>query len=235
MQKNEIVSHDAWLGARKALLAREKEFSKIRDELSAERRRLPRVKVETPYDFEGPDGKETLGQLFAGRGQLIVYHFMLAPGWEQGCAACSLLADHFDGATVHLARRDVSFVAVSRAPFSEIESFQRRMAWRFKWVSSHGTGFNRDYHVTFTPDEMAKDRVYYNYATTKFPSQEGPGASVFYKDEAGDIFHTYSTYARGLDILIGAYNYLDLVPKGRDESDLPWSMAWVRHHDRYED
>ena len=235
MQQNEIVSRDAWLDARKNHLTREKEFTRIRDQLSAERRRLPWVKLDTSYDFEGPDGKETLSELFAGRSQLIVYHFMLGPGWEEGCPSCSYLSDHFDGATVHLAHRDVTLIAASRAPLTEIETFQKRMQWRFKWVSSHGTDFNRDYHVTFTQDEIAKSQVYYNYKTNNFPSEEGAGASVFYKDDTGNIFHTYSTYGRGLDILIGTYNYLDLVPKGRDETDLPSNMAWVRHHDRYED
>jgi len=234
MEQNEVVPRDVWIEARKTLLAREKEFSKIRDLLSEERRHLPWVKVETRYDFDGPQGKETLGEMFAGRSQLIVYHFMLGPGWEQGCPSCSFLADHFDGATVHLANRDVSFVAVARAPLNEIETFKKRMQWRFKWVSSQGNDFNRDYHVSFSPEAMANDQVYYNYRTGKFPSEEGPGASVFYKDEAGTIFHTYSTYARGLDLLIGAYNYLDLVPKGRNEAELPWTMAWLRHHDRYE-
>ncbi len=234
MEQNQIVSRNAWLDARKALLVEEKKFSKLRDQLSAERRRLPWVKVEASYVFEGQDGTETLDQLFAGRSQLIVYHFMLGPAWQEGCPACSFLADHFDGAMVHLEQRDVTFVAVSRAPLPEIEIFQERMKWRFKWVSSHGTDFNRDYYVSFTQDEMAKEQAYYNYSKGKFPSEEGSGASVFYRDEAGNVFHTYSTYARGLDILIGAYNYLDLVPKGRDEAALPWSMSWLRHHDRYE-
>jgi predicted dithiol-disulfide oxidoreductase (DUF899 family) len=206
----------------------------VRDELSRQRRALPWVKVDKAYVFDGPNGKETLAELFGGRSQLIVYHFMFGPGWEQGCPSCSLLADHFDGAVVHLAQRDVTFLAVSRAPLPQIEAFKKRMGWKFKWVSSFENDFNRDYHVSFTKDEMDKGEVYYNYALTKFPSEEAPGASVFAKDAGGTIFHTYSTYGRGLDILIGAYNYLDLVPKGRDEDALPWSMAWVRHHDRYE-
>jgi predicted dithiol-disulfide oxidoreductase (DUF899 family) len=234
MQPHKVVSRAEWLAARKAHLAQEKKFSKARDELARQRRELPWVKVEKQFVFDAPGGKESLSDLFAGRNQLIVYHFMFGPGWEQGCPSCSLLADHFDGAVVHLAQRDVTFLAVSRAPLPQIEAFKKRMGWKFKWVSSFENDFNRDYHVSFTKDEMDKGEVYYNYALTKFPSEEAPGASVFAKDAGGTIFHTYSTYGRGLDILIGAYNYLDLVPKGRDEDALPWSMAWVRHHDRYE-
>lgn len=233
MQPHKIVSRDEWLAARKAHLAKEKEFTKARDALSRQRRELPWVRVEKAYAFDGPDGRETLGDLFDGRTQLITYHFMLGPGWEQGCKSCSLLADHFDGAAVHLAQRDVTLVVVSRAPLAEIETFKKRMGWRFKWVSSFGSDFNHDYQVSFTPDEMAKGSVYYNYQNQKFGSEEAPGASVFYRDGDGHIFHTYSSYGRGLDILIGAYNFLDLVPKGRDEDKLDYTMAWVRHHDRY--
>jgi predicted dithiol-disulfide oxidoreductase (DUF899 family) len=228
-----VVSQAEWLEARKDLLAREKDFSRRRDALSAERRELPWVRVEKEYVFDSPGGKETLADLFAGRSQLVVYHFMFGPGWEQGCPSCSLLADHFDGAAVHLAQRDVTLVVVSRAPLPQIEAFKQRMGWRFKWVSSYGSAFNRDYHVSFTQEELANGKVYYNYGPSNFPSEEAPGTSVFYRDEAGAIFHTYSSYARGLDILIGAYNFLDLVPKGRDEDGLPHTMAWVRHHDRY--
>ena len=233
MQPHKLVSRDEWLIARKAHLAKEKEFTRARDELARQRRELPWVKVDKTYVFDGPDGKQTLADLFDGRSQLIVYHFMLGPGWEQGCPSCSFLADHFDGAAVHLAQRDVSLVVVSRAPLREIENFKQRMGWRFKWVSSHGNDFNRDYHVSFSKDDMRKGKVYYNYDMSEFPSEEAPGASVFYRDANGDIFHTYSCYSRGLDILIGAYNFLDLAPKGRDEAALPWTMAWVRHHDRY--
>ena len=233
MPSHKVVSQDEWLAARKAHLLKEKEFTKARDELSRQRRDLPWVKVEKPYVFEGPDGQQTLADLFDGRSQLITYHFMLGPGWEQGCKSCSLLADHFDGAAVHLAQRDVTLIVVSRAPWREIAAFKQRMGWRFTWVSSHGNSFNHDYHVSFTPDEMAKGPVYYNYQSQKFPSEEAPGASVFYRDGDGHIFHTYSAYGRGLDILIGAYNFLDLVPKGRDEDKLDYTMAWVRHHDRY--
>jgi predicted dithiol-disulfide oxidoreductase (DUF899 family) len=234
MQPHKIVSRDEWLAARKAHLADEKAFSRARDELSRKRRDLPWEKVEKRYAFEGPDGKETLADLFAGKSQLIVYHFMLGPGWEAGCPSCSLLADHFDGSIIHLGQRDVGFVVVSRAPLEQIEAFKRRMGWRFKWVSSFGSDFNFDYHVSFTPEQKAKGAIDYNYEKTDFPSEEAPGASVFYKDAAGNMFHTYSSYGRGLDILIGAYNFLDLAPKGRDEDGLAWSMAWVRHHDRYD-
>ena len=228
-----IVSQDEWLAARKALLAKEKEFSKARDQLSAARRALPWVKVEKNYVFDGPAGKETLADLFGGKSQLLVYHFMLGPGWVQGCPSCSFLADHFDGAVAHLAQRDVTLVVVSRAPLVEIDAYKKRMGWRFKWVSSYGTDFNRDYHVSFSKDEVAGE-VEYNYAMGKFPSEEAPGISAFIKDDAGGVFHTYSSYARGLDILLGTYNFLDMAPKGRDEDSLPWTMAWVRRHDEYE-
>jgi predicted dithiol-disulfide oxidoreductase (DUF899 family) len=228
-----VVSREDWLAARGQLLSEEKEFTRRRDALSAARRALPWVGVEKDYVFDTPDGKETLADLFDGRSQLMVYHFMFGPGWEQGCPSCSFLSDHIDGANWHLAQRDVTLLAVSRAPLAQIEAFRQRMGWRFKWVSSYGNDFNRDYHVSFTPEEMARGKVYYNYAMTEFDSEEAPGISAFYKDENGDVFHTYSAYARGLDMLIGAYNYLDLAPKGRDEAALPWTMAWVRHHDRY--
>jgi predicted dithiol-disulfide oxidoreductase (DUF899 family) len=235
MELQKVVSHDEWLAARKQHLKKEKEFTRLRDKLSAERRELPWVKVEKNYVFDAPKGKETLADLFAGRSQLIVYHFMFGPDWEQGCPSCSFLSDQTDGGTVHLAHRDVTLVVVSRAPLAKIEAFKKRMGWRFKWVSSYGNDFNFDYHVSFTKDEMAKGKIYYNYEMTEFSTEEAPGISVFYKNESGDIFHTYSAYARGLDMLVGAYNYLDLVPKGRDEAELPWTMAWVRHHDRYDD
>jgi predicted dithiol-disulfide oxidoreductase (DUF899 family) len=233
--QHQVVSQEEWLASRKALLSKEKEFTRLRDRLSAERRELPWVKVDKEYAFDGPDGKATLADLFDGRSQLIVYHFMFGPGWEQGCPSCSFVSDHIDGANQHLPHRDVTLVAVSRATLAEIETFRRRMGWRFKWVSSYGADFNQDYHVSFTPDEMARGEVYYNYGMEEFPSEEAPGVSVFYKDPGGAVFHTYSAYARGLDMLIGAYNYLDLAPKGRDEAYLPWTMAWVRHHDRYDD
>jgi predicted dithiol-disulfide oxidoreductase (DUF899 family) len=235
MKHNRIVSREEWLAARKQHLSQEKEFTRLRDELSRQRRELPWVRVEKRYVFDGPHGKETLADLFGGRSQLIVVHFMFGPGWEEGCKSCSFRADHLDGALVHLAHRDVTLVVVSRAPLPQIEAFKKRMGWRFTWVSSYGTDFNFDFHVSFTKDEMAKGQVYYNYDMREFGSEEAPGTSVFYKDETGDIFHTYSCYARGGDMLIGAYHYLDLVPKGRDEDALAFTMAWVRHHDRYGD
>lgn len=234
MQPHKIVSREEWLQARKAHLAQEKRFTRERDELSRQRRELPWVRIDKDYVFDGPDGKETLGELFGGRNQLVVYHFMFGPDWEQGCPSCSLLADHFDGAATHLAQRDVTLLAVSRAPLPQIETFKRRMGWRFKWVSSFGNDFNRDFHVSFTKDELSKGKVNYNFDWVEFKSDEAPGVSVFTKSTDDQIFHTYSAYARGLDILVGAYNFLDLAPKGRDEDALPWTMAWVRHHDRYE-
>jgi predicted dithiol-disulfide oxidoreductase (DUF899 family) len=230
-----IVSEAEWLTARKELLAKEKQFSRLRDELSAQRRNLPWVKVEKEYTFDTPAGKRILADLFAGRSQLIVYHFMFGPGWEEGCPSCSFLADHFDGPVVHLAHRDAAFVVISRAPLAQIEAFRKRMGWRFPWASSHGSDFNYDYHVSFTREERESGNACYNYENRGFPSDEGPGASIFYKDASGTVFHTYSTFSRGLDILIGTYNFLDLVPKGRDEDALAFSMSWVRHHDKYSD
>lgn len=235
MPSHKVVSHQDWVEARKALLAKEKEFTRQRDALSQARRELPWEKVESPYFFDGPDGKKSLADLFAGRSQLIVYHFMLGPGWEEGCKSCSFLADHFNPAVVHLAQRDVTMIAVSRAPYDEIAAFKERMGWRFAWVSSQGTRFNEDYHVSFSQEALQAGEVYYNYAMTAFPSTEAPGLSVFHKDQDGEIFHTYSCYARGLDILITAYNCLDLVPKGRDEQDLAFTMEWIRPHDSYGD
>jgi predicted dithiol-disulfide oxidoreductase (DUF899 family) len=233
MKNREIVSETDWLVARKDLLTREKEFSRQRDALSAARRSLPWVKIDKEYVFEGPSGKETLADLFDGRSQLIVYHFMFGPAWEEGCKSCSYLADHFDGANYHLPHRDATLVVVSGAPLSEFAPYKKRMGWRFKWVSSHGSHFNFDYHVSFTKEEEEKNKVYYNYQMGEFMSDELPGVSVFYKDENGDIFHTYSTYARGLDSLVGTYNFLDLAPKGRDENPES-TMDWVRRHDQYE-
>src|ERR1700733_4107059 len=234
LQHPKVVSEAEWLTARKEYLTKEKEFTRLRDELSRQRRELPWEKVEKQYVFDGPNGKETLADLFDGRSQLIVYHFMFGPGWEEGCPSCSFLADHFDGSLPHLANRDVALVVVSRAPIAQIEAFKKRMGWKFRWISSSENDFNHDYHVSFTKEEMASGKVNYNYDTIDPFSEEGPGASVFYKNDSGEIFHTYSAYARGLDILVGAYNFLDLVPKGRDEDGLAFTMAWVRHHDRYE-
>jgi predicted dithiol-disulfide oxidoreductase (DUF899 family) len=234
MPQHKIVSQSEWTAQRKAFLAREKEFTRARDRLSAERRALPWVKVEKPYVFETPAGKKTLAELFDGKSQLIVYHFMLGPGWVEGCPSCSYLADHFDGSIIHLSQRDAAFVVVSRAPLAEIEAYKKRMGWQFGWVSSFGSDFNFDYQVAFRDDEIGAEATY-NYERQEIDSDEMPRASVFYKDESGSVFHTYSAYARGLDILVGAYNWLDLTPKGRDEEKLPWSMAWVRRHDEYDD
>jgi predicted dithiol-disulfide oxidoreductase (DUF899 family)/DNA gyrase inhibitor GyrI len=231
---HKIVSNEEWIEARKAFLVKEKEFTRQRDELSRQRRELPWVEVKKNYVFDGPNGKLTLSDLFEGKSQLIIYHFMLGPGWDQGCASCSYLADHIDGALPHLSARDVTLSVISRAPQPEIGAFKKRMGWRFNWVSSNGNDFNFNYQASFKKDEGTDGKVYYNYETMDFPSTEGPGVSVFYKDPSGAIFHTYSGYARGLDILVGAYNYLDLAPKGRDEEGLAFSMAWVRHHDRYD-
>ncbi len=230
-----VVLQAEWLAARKELLRKEKEFSRLRDELSRQRRTMPWEKVEKNYVFDGARGKETLAALFAGRSQLLVYHFMFGPGWKEGCPSCSFLADGFDGAATHLAHRDVTFLAVSRATLPEIDAFKKRMGWQFKWVSSFGNDFNYDYHVSFSEQEQAKGKVYYNYDLAEFPSEEGPGASVFYKNDTGEIFHTYSTFARGLDPMLMTYQWLDLTPKGRDEDGLAFTMAWVRHHDKYED
>jgi predicted dithiol-disulfide oxidoreductase (DUF899 family) len=235
MHQHPVVSQTEWLAARKELLAKEKEFTRQRDALSAQRRELPWVKVDQQYIFDTPGGKKTLADLFGGKSQLIVYHFMFGPGWEEGCPSCSLLADHFDGSVVHLAHRDVTLMVVSRAPLDQIQAFKKRMGWRFPWVSSYGSDFNRDFHVSFPKNERTSDQVYYNYTEREFPSDEGPGLSAFSQDSDGNVFHTYSAYARGLDILIGAYNFLDLAPKGRDEEGLKFTMAWVRHHDKYAD
>jgi predicted dithiol-disulfide oxidoreductase (DUF899 family) len=233
MKQPKIVTADEWLAARKLLLAKEKELTRRRDELAAERRELPWVRVEKTYVFAGPSGKQSLVDLFAGRSQLVVYHFMLGPGWKEGCPSCSLLCDHLDGSVAHLAARDVTLAVVSRAPYAEIAPFQQRMGWRFHWVSSHETDFNRDYNVSFSKEEVATGAFYYNYGMNGFPSEEAPGISVFARDGNGDVFHTYSSYARGGEPIIGAYHFLDMVPKGRDEEGLPWPMAWVRHHDAY--
>src|SRR6266853_6055265 len=230
-----VVTPAEWLAARKELLKKEKEFTQLRDQLSQQRRDLPWEKVEKSYVFDGSKGKETLADLFGGRSQLIVYHFMFGPDWKEGCPSCSFNMDHTDGALVHLAQRDVSFASISRATLPQIEVFKKRMGWKFPWVSSNGNDFNQDYHVSFTKEEKASGKMYYNYEVTAFPSEEGPGISVFYKDKAGNIFHTYSAYARGTEMTMSTYNYLDYVPKGRDEDGLPFTMAWIRHHDRYTD
>ncbi|MBI2515449.1 MAG: DUF899 domain-containing protein [Opitutae bacterium] len=232
-----IVSRSDWLVARTALLAREKDLAHQRDALSAERRQLPWVKIDKPYVFEGPDGREPLAALFGERSQLIVYHFMFGPGWEEGCPSCSFLLDHIDGILPHLGARDTAFAAVSRASWPEIEAFQRRMGWKSQWVSDAGSGFNADFHTSFTREDMEAGRVTYNYQTFPpglLPVEELPGLSVFARDATGAVFHTYSSYARGCDPLLGTYQWLDLTPKGRDEDGLASTMAWVRHHDRYD-
>jgi predicted dithiol-disulfide oxidoreductase (DUF899 family) len=231
--KHQVVSPEEWLVARKNLLAKEKEFTRLRDRLSEERRELPWVRVEKTYVFDGTNGKEGLSDLFAGRSQLVVYHFMFDPGWEEGCKSCSFWADNYGGAIAHLNQRDVTMVTVSKAPLAKLEAFRKRMGWMFKWVSSSATDFNRDYGVSFTPDERESGQAFYNYRLGHIGG-EMPGLSVFHKDGSGAIFHAYSCYARGLDMFNSAYQLLDLVPKGRDEADLPYTMAWVRHCDRYD-
>lgn len=228
------VTRDEWLAARLELLEQEKALSHQREAVARARRALPRVRIDKGYVFQGEKGAETLGDLFAGRSQLIIYHFMFGPDWEEGCKSCSFLAEGFDGAEVHLAQRGVTLLAASRAPLEKLLSFRDRMGWRFKWVSALETDFNREFHVSFTEDEIGGE-VYYNYHMGKFPSTEAPGLSVFQKDADGSVYHTYSCFARGLDALIGTYQYLDLVPGGRNEEDLPYTMEWVRHHDRYDD
>ena len=231
-----VLSHDRWVAERKKLLAREKELTRLRDEIARDRRALPWERIEKNYVFETPEGQRSLADLFDGRRQLLVQHFMFGPGWEQGCPSCSFMADHTDGMNVHLAHRDVTLVAISRAPLAEIQRFRQRMGWQFNWVSSHGSDFNHDFGVSFTPEQRAKGNgeVYYNYGMQAFPAEEAPGISLFYKNDAGEIFHTYSTYGRGVEVMMGTYNLLDLAPKGRDEDDLGHGMEWVRHHDRYE-
>jgi predicted dithiol-disulfide oxidoreductase (DUF899 family) len=232
--KHKVVSQDEWLAARKAHLAEEKALTRQRDELAQKRRELPWVKVDKNYVFDGPDGKVSLADLFAGRSQLIIYHFMFDPAWSQGCKSCSFVADHYNPAIIHLEHRDVTMVTVSKAPIDKLEAFRKRIGWSFKWVSSFNNNFNRDFGVSFTEQELSSGKSVYNYVAKPYPIKELPGISVFVKDEAGDIFHTYSSYARGLDIFLTTYQLLDIVPKGRDEEGLP-GMAWLRHRDRYDD
>jgi len=229
-----VVSHDQWLAARKALLQHERELTHLRDRIAAERRALPWERIEKPYVFDAPGGRRTLADLFEGRRQLVMQHFMLGPGWEQGCPSCSYMADHTDGMTLHLAARDTTFVAVSRAPLEEIERFRRRMGWKFTWVSSHASDFNFDFGVSFTPEQRAREDVGYNYGTQRMNAEELPGISAFIRDDAGEVFHTYSTYGRGVEAMMGTYTLLDLTALGRHEEGLEFPMAWVRHHDRYE-
>ena len=234
MLKPRIVSKEEWLAARQAHLANEKSFDRERDQLSKERRQLPWTRVDTQYRFDSTDGHVTLSDLFAGASQLIIYHFMYHPSWrEGGCPSCSYLADHFDGMIPHLNNRDVAFVVVAKARLEQIEEYRQRMGWTFKWVSSFNNDFNADFNVSFTAEEMEKGGTYNYKEGVRFPQEEAPGASVFAKDEAGNVFHTYSTFARGLDKLIGTYHFLDMTSTGRNEEDLPWPMAWIRRHDEY--
>jgi predicted dithiol-disulfide oxidoreductase (DUF899 family) len=235
MHKPPVVSQDEWLKARVAHLTKEKEFTRLRDELSRERRELPWVKVDKPYMFDGPTGRQSLADLFGTSSQLLVYHFMFGPDWEQGCPSCSFWADNFNGITIHLKHRDIQLVAISRAPLSKLDAYKKRMGWQFNWVSSLDNDFNQDFQVSFTPEQLKNGAMTYNFDKTTFPSEEAPGISVFAKDEHGDIFRTYSCFSRGLDMLNGAYHLMDLTPKGRDESGLPRTMAWLRRHDQYDD
>jgi len=230
--RNQVVSHEEWLKARLELLAAEKEFTRQRDALTRRRMAMPWERVEKSYRFEGPKGALSIAELFDGRSQLIVYHFMLGPDWEEGCKSCSFWADNFNGIPIHLNHRDVTFTAVSRAPLAKIDAYKKRMGWSFPWVSSYGSDFNFDHHVSFTPEEIAEGRGYYNYGVQPNMSEQ-VGISVFYRNDRSDVFHTYSCYSRGVDMLNGAYHYLDLVPKGRDEDGLEFTMRWVRRHDQY--
>jgi predicted dithiol-disulfide oxidoreductase (DUF899 family) len=234
-ENHRVVSADEWLKARLDLLAKEKEFTRIRDQLNQQRRELPWERVDKEYVFDGANGRETLAQLFENRNQLIVYHFMFAPDWEAGCKHCSWWADNFERNIVHLNHRDVTMVAISHAPWHKLDAFKKRMGWTFKWVSAFNTDFNYDYHVSFRPAEVAKGEIYQNYRQKKSSLSEVAGFSVFYKDSHGSIFHTYSCYERGLDMLNAGYHLLDLVPKGRDEDSLPFPQAWVQYRDSYQD
>jgi predicted dithiol-disulfide oxidoreductase (DUF899 family) len=229
-----IVSDATWTEQRMKLLEREKALTRLRDQVASERRALPWRRIAKDYVFDTPAGRRTLAELFGARRQLMVQHFMFGPGWEQGCPSCSYMADHIDGMNIHLAHRDIRFVAVSRAPLHDIEQFRGRMGWTFDWVSSHGSDFNFDFAVSFTPEALATGKVRYNYRDGYFPAEEAPGISVFCKDDAGDVFHTYSTFGRGVEVMMGAYMLMDLTPRGRDEGDGFYKMEWVRHHDRYE-
>ena len=230
-----VVSQDDWIAQRRQLLAREKELTRLGDQVARERRALPWVRMDKTYLFDTPDGRRSLAELFDGRRQLMVQHFMLGPGWEQGCKSCSFMADHLLGAEIHLQHRDVTVLLVSRAPLAEIERFRQRMGWPFRWASSNGTDFNLDFHVSFPPETRVDGEADYNYHRTAFPQEEAPGISFFCKDDAGDVFHTYSTFGRGVEVMMGTYHLLDLAPRGRDEERDAYGMEWVRHHDRYED
>ena len=231
---NTIVNQEQWLAQRLDLLAREKELMHQQDQLARARRELPWVRVDKQYVFDTPQGKRSLADLFEGRSQLIVQHFMFAPGEERGCAHCSYMADHTDGALPHLAARDVNLVVASRAPLATLERMRRQMGWQFKWVSSGESDFNYDFHVSFAPEDVAKGEVYYNYAGQAFPFEDAPGVSVFYKDDKGTVYHTYSTFGRGVEVMMQTYRLLDITPLGRHEEGLPYTMAWVKHHDSYQ-
>jgi predicted dithiol-disulfide oxidoreductase (DUF899 family) len=233
MKQHRVVSRQEWLAARRAHLAHEKEFTRARDRLTAERRALPWVKVDKAYVFDGPQGTQTLADLFAGRSQLVVQHFMFAPDWSEGCKSCSFWADGYERMIPHLAARDTTLVAISRAPLWKLQAFRARMGWTFGWFSSQHNDFNYDYVVSFTPEEVTSGAKVYNFGTSGFGLEEAPGISVFYRDEAGDIFHTYSCFARGLDMMNAAYHYLDLTPLGRHEEGLPYPMDWLRLRDSY--
>ena len=233
LDNHRIVSKDEWLAARDALLKKEKEFTLLREKLGQQQRDMPWVLVDKEYLFDGPNGKQTLSELFDGRRPLLVYHVMYDPNWDAGCPSCSFWADNFNGIVVHLNQRDVTMIAVSKAPYSKIGEYKKRMGWNFKWVSSYDNDFNFDYHVSFTPEELSEKKAFYNYNMQDTRSPEREGVSVFYKDTAGHVFHTYSAYARGIDVLNVAYHYLDLVPKGRDEDGHEFPQFWVRRHDEY--
>jgi predicted dithiol-disulfide oxidoreductase (DUF899 family) len=229
-----VATRQEWLRARLALLEREKAHTRERDELALLRRELPWLRVEKPYRFVGPDGARTLLDLFGARSQLLVYHFMFGADWDAGCPSCAFVADHVDGALVHLAARDVAFAAVSRAPYPKLAAFRARMGWRFPWFSSHASDFNPDFQVSATDEDREKGEFLYNYRTVEHTVDELHGISAFARDPAGSVYHTYSTYARGAEGVVGTYAWLDLAPRGRDEDGLDFPMAWVRHHDRYE-
>lgn len=233
LDNHKVVSESEWIEARKELLKKEKEFTVLRDQLSQQRRDLPWVQVNKEYVFDGPNGKQPLSELFDGRSQLIVYHLMYDSTWDAACPSCSFWADNFNDINVHLNQRDVTMIAISKAPYSKIDAYKKRMGWDFKWVSSFDTDFNFDYYVSFTPEELAKKKAFYNFISQDPSTSEREGVSVFYKDTIGRVFHTYSAYERGIDILNNTYNYLDLVPKGRDEDGYDFPMAWVRRHDEY--
>ena len=234
MSQNQVVSREQWIAARKNLLEKEKEFTRHADQLNAERRALPWVKIEKEYVFDTPAGKKSLSELFDGRSQLIVYHFMFAPEWKEGCVGCSLFGDHVDGPNMHISHHDVTFVAISRAPLAALEAYKKRMGWRFPWFSSNGSDFNYDFHVSFRKSDLEKGEVYYNYETLKTTNEDLHGTSVFFKDDKGDIFHTYSSYGRGDERGLGAYMFLDMTPKGRNETGPNYNLTdWVKRHDMY--